>query len=81
MRGRMTYGFYRRMRHLDLVAAGPTDYVELACRLANDTDWRRQQRQAIAKKAGVLFDDPAPIREFEALAAALITRSYRPGGP
>jgi protein O-GlcNAc transferase len=78
MRGRMTYGFYRRMRHLDLIAAGPTDYVELAYRLANDAGWRQQQRQAIAGKAGVLFDDVAAIREFEALATALITRSYLP---
>jgi predicted O-linked N-acetylglucosamine transferase (SPINDLY family) len=81
MRGRMTYGFYRRMRHLDLIAAGPTDYVELAFRLANDAGWRQHQRQAIAEKASVLFDDVAAIREFEALAAALITRSYLPRPP
>jgi len=76
MRGRMTYGFYRRMRHLDLVAAGPTDYVEIAVRLANDPAWRRQQRAAIAAKAPILFDDIAAVHEFETVTAGLIAKAY-----
>lgn len=76
MRGRMTYGFYRRMRHLDLIAAGPTDYVEIAFRLANDPAWREQQRAAIAEKAAVLFDDIAAVREFEAVLAGLAAGRY-----
>ena len=76
MRGRMTYGFYRRMRHLDLVAAGPTDYVEIAVRLANDPAWRRQQRAAIAARAPILFDDIAAVREFESVTAVLIAKAY-----
>jgi len=76
MRGRMTYGFYRRMRHLDLVAAGPTDYVEIAVRLANDPAWRDRQRAAIAEKSPVLFDDIAAVREFEAVLAGLVAGRY-----
>lgn len=76
MRGRMTYGFYRRMRHLDLVASGPTDYVEIALRLAHDRAWREQQRAAIAAKAAILFDDVDAVREFEGVITGLVTNAY-----
>ncbi len=78
MRGRMTYGFYRRMGHLDLVASDPAHYVDLAVRLANDPTWRRHQRDQIARRAPVLFDDVAAVREFEAVVIALIDRACLP---
>lgn len=76
MRGRMTYGFYRRMCHLDLVASGPTDYVEIALRLAHDPTWREQQRSAIMAKSPILFDDVGAVREFEAVITGLVTDAY-----
>ncbi len=79
MRGRMTYGFYRRMRHLDLVASGPTDYVEIALRLTHDPAWRGQQRTAIAAKAPILFDDVAAVREFEAVITGLAVNTHSAG--
>jgi protein O-GlcNAc transferase len=78
MRGRMTLGFYRRMGHLDLVASDPNDYVAIAIRLANDSTWRERQREKIAQRADVLFDDIGAVREFEALAINLIAAAYLP---
>jgi protein O-GlcNAc transferase len=72
MRGRMTYGFYRRMGHLDLVASDTTDYVALARRLANDPAWRQQQRDEVARRASVLFGDVAAVREFEAVLTRMV---------
>ena len=61
MRGRMTYGLYRRMGHLDLVAGDAAQYAALSHRLANDAAWRRQQRDQIARRVPVLFDDVAAV--------------------
>lgn len=76
MRGRMTLGFYRRMAHLDLVAADRNAYVAIAYRLANDAAWRQQQRNQIAQRAGVLFNDIAAVREFETVTAELVASAY-----
>ncbi len=78
MRGRMTYGFYRRMGHLDLIAGDPAHYVALSIRLANDPAWRRQQRDQIARRAPVLFDDVAAVGEFEAALTSMIATANLP---
>ena len=67
MRGRLTYGFYRRMGILDAVAGSAKRYVELAVRLANDRPWRESLQSRIAAAAPVLFEDagaPAELAEF-----------------
>ena len=72
MRGRVTYGFYRRMGILDTVADSAKRYVELAVRLANDRAWRESLHSRIEAASSVLFEDidaPAELARFFRAAA------------
>jgi len=67
MRGRLTYGFYRRMGILDTVADSAKRYVEIAVRLANDRAWRESLQSRIAAASSVLFEDkgaPGELARF-----------------
>ncbi len=65
LRSRLTYGFYRRMGLLDLVATDGDDYVRLALRLANDVEWRAEMSSRILEKKDVLFENPGILRDLE----------------
>ncbi len=72
MRGRLTYGFLRRMGILDTVADSAKRYVEIAVRLANDRAWRDSLRSRIEAASPVLFEDagaPAELAWFFRAAA------------
>ncbi len=72
MRGRLTYGFCRRMGILDTVADSAKRYVEIAVRLANDRPWRDSLRSRIEAASPVLFEDagaPAELARFFKAAA------------
>lgn len=79
MRGRHTLAFYRRMNHDDLVARDEGHYVDLAARLALDGDWHARQRQLIADRRHLLYDDGAPARALVEFIerAARATRGRR----
>ena len=64
-RGRQTLGLYRIMGTQELVAQTPTQYVELALRLANDQAFRQDMRSRLAEASGRLFHHPGSIRWFE----------------
>jgi protein O-GlcNAc transferase len=71
LRGRLTYGFCRRMGILDTVADSARRYVEIAVRLANDRAWRDSLRSRIEAASPVLFenaDGPAELARFFAAA-------------
>ncbi len=77
MRGRLTYGFYRRMGILDTVADSARRYVELAVRLANDRPWRESLQSRITAAAPVLFEDagaPVELARFVGAAVAAARR-------
>jgi predicted O-linked N-acetylglucosamine transferase (SPINDLY family) len=65
LRGRQTYGCYRRMGVLDCVAADAQEYVRIAVRLATEPAWREQVRARIRANNQVLFEDVTVVRELE----------------
>ena len=74
-RGRHTYGFFRKMRFTDTIAATPEEYVDLAVRIATDRDYRTHVIETQAGRAGALYEDSSAVEQiggfFEhALAAA-----------
>jgi predicted O-linked N-acetylglucosamine transferase (SPINDLY family) len=75
MRGRFASGILKRMGLPELVAPTRERYVELAIRLAQDADYRRDVRARIAASRSVLFDDVAPLRALEDFLLEVTARS------
>ena len=65
-RERHTYGMYRAMGFMDLVAKNADDYVQLAVRVANEAAYRQQCSARIAESCGVLFENRDFVRNCEA---------------
>ena len=65
LRGRLASGILKRMGLPELVAQSEEAYVELAVRLARDTEYREHIRTRIEASRYVLFEDVAPIRALE----------------
>lgn len=64
-RGRHACGMYRCMDWHDCVATDPDGYVEIAVRLATDSDFRHAARGEVVARRHVLYEDPRVVREFE----------------
>lgn len=64
VRGRPTYGCYRKMGILDCVARDPDDYVELAVRIATTPALREDLRRRILAACGTLYSDRAAVTEL-----------------
>ena len=64
-RERHTYGMYRAMGFLDLVAKNADNYVQLAVRVANEAVYRQQCSARIAESCGVLFENREFVRNCE----------------
>ncbi len=67
LRGRFTYGFYRRMNILECVAGSVESYVETAVRIATDVEYREYLRGQLLEHTPVLFDDSRSIDEYQQL--------------
>jgi predicted O-linked N-acetylglucosamine transferase (SPINDLY family) len=76
-RGRYTLAAYRTMGMTACVAKSPVEYVELAVRLATDSDHRRSVSNEIAATRGALFDNLAAVRELEDLFEDLALQGRR----
>jgi predicted O-linked N-acetylglucosamine transferase (SPINDLY family) len=70
---------YRRMGLPELVARTADDYVAQALRLAGDPAERRACAEAIAARAGALFEDEALVRGFEGFFAMAVARAAEGG--
>jgi predicted O-linked N-acetylglucosamine transferase (SPINDLY family) len=64
VRGRPTYGCYRKMGMLDCVARDPGDYVDLAVHIGTDRALRDRLRERILAACDTLYDDPAAVTEL-----------------
>ena len=64
MRGRVTYGCYKKMGMIDLVAKDIPDYINLAHRLANDAEFRQNMIKRIKESSPVLYKNEALIDEL-----------------
>jgi predicted O-linked N-acetylglucosamine transferase (SPINDLY family) len=65
MRGRQTYGDYRRMGALTVVAADFQEYVRLAVRLGTEPAWRAEVRGHIRAHNQALFQNANVVHELE----------------
>lgn len=66
MRNRATGGFYRQVGYEKLIADTPQEYVDLTLRLAQDRGFYREASETILANNAVLYDNDAPVAEFEA---------------
>jgi predicted O-linked N-acetylglucosamine transferase (SPINDLY family) len=65
LRGRLTFAFYQQMGVMDCVAENAESYVNIALKLANDTNWRNEIRSKISARADVLYEDMEAVHELE----------------
>ncbi len=73
MRGRHSYGFYRKMKYEALIANDQEHFVDLAVRLGKDPAWRRIQRQRISEYKCRLYEDSESLNAL----AAFIRKAAR----
>ncbi len=76
LRGRITYALYEQLGLLDCVVESIEQYIELACRLGTERDFRDSIRDKILAHKGVLFEDREAVVEVEAILEQLFRGSY-----
>ncbi len=74
MRGRHTVAMLRVMELEELVANDAEGYVNLSCRLLDDSDFVSEMREAIAQRSHRLFRDQGPAHAFVAAVRQLCGR-------
>lgn len=65
LRGRLSYGIYKKLGLLDCVARSPEEYVNIALRLGTDPDHRAHVSESIRSRVDVLYEDAQTVRELE----------------
>jgi protein O-GlcNAc transferase len=74
MRGRIVAGLYHQMGIRDCWAQNESEYIQIACRLANQPEWRKSVSEKIKNKQAILFHSDPGVQElidfFKALFAA-----------
>jgi len=71
--GRFTYGFYRKMGIMDLVASSFEEYERLALKVGMDADYRREISMKILAASPCLFEDMDSVKEWNETMEALVT--------
>ena len=71
-RSRITHALYRQMGIAGLAAQSALQYAEIALRLANDPDWRRQMGEELRRRKDVLYENAALVRELERFLEAAV---------
>ncbi|MGE3724317.1 MAG: tetratricopeptide repeat protein [Candidatus Sericytochromatia bacterium] len=64
MRGRIVAGLYHQMGIRDCWAQNQTEYVQIACRLANQPEWRKAISEKIRGKNARLFHSNPGVQEL-----------------
>jgi len=74
LRGRLTYGFYRRMGLDDLIATSLDDFVTRAVRLGTEAGYRSEAKARVAERSPRLWGTTESVRAFEDLVGSRISR-------
>ena len=74
--GRFTYGFYKKMNILDLVAHDFNEYVELAYKCANDKTWRKYISNKILDNIHLIFNEIDSINTWINFSIKVLTSSF-----
>jgi protein O-GlcNAc transferase len=75
-RGRHTQAMYKKMEMADCVATDEEKYVEIAVRICSDSGYRRDLKQTILERNGVLYENNAVTREFERFFTTAVRDAY-----
>lgn len=73
-RGRHTYGMYRAMDFMDLVADSSDAYADLAVRLAHDGAFAGACRSRIAQSCGVLYENADFMARLQTALTAMVAK-------
>lgn len=65
MRGRVTSGCYQSMGFTDLIAHSNEEYISLAIRLANDSEFHHYCKNEILRRSDALYENSASVKEME----------------
>jgi predicted O-linked N-acetylglucosamine transferase (SPINDLY family) len=65
LRGRITKALYDQMGLTDFVAETPEHYIDIAATLGINRDARAAAKQTILDSCGLLYENPAGVRELE----------------
>ena len=63
LRGRISYGYYRRMGVMDCVAATQSEYVDIAVRIGTDPDYRAMLKNKIMQNHDILYNNLEAVEE------------------
>jgi predicted O-linked N-acetylglucosamine transferase (SPINDLY family) len=74
LRGRLTYGFYRRMGLDDLIATSLDDYVAKAVRLGTDARYRSEAKARVVERSDRLWGTTESACAFEDIVEGEISR-------
>jgi protein O-GlcNAc transferase len=77
MRGRHTMAILKMMGIEETIAATKEDYVKMAIRLGQDTEYRQYISQQVAKNKHKLYGDLKPIRALENFFFQLVNKPRR----
>jgi len=64
LNGRFTFGMYKKMGFIDLVADSPQTYIKLAVRCATDRKWREVIQEKINRNKILLFQEQESVKEW-----------------
>jgi len=64
LNGRFTFGMYKKMGFIDLVADSPQNYIKLAVRCATEKKWRDVIQEKISNNKILLFQEQDAIKEW-----------------
>lgn len=71
LNGRFTYGMYKKMGFIDMVADSPQRYVQLAVKAGTNRQWREEIQEKINRNKILLFQDNEAIKEWSELFVKL----------
>ena len=74
--GRFTYGLYKKMGIMDLVAYNDEDYVKLANKCATDKTWRNEISEKIKNNIHLIFNEPDSITTWVNFCINVINNKY-----
>mmetsp|Transcript_78009 Transcript_78009/g.224007 ORF Transcript_78009/g.224007 Transcript_78009/m.224007 type:complete len:335 (-) Transcript_78009:208-1212(-) len=69
---RLTYTMYKIMEIDDMIAKDPTDYVNLALKVAHNTAYRKRLASLILARSGRLFTDNTAVGEWDNLLTTAV---------
>jgi protein O-GlcNAc transferase len=77
LNGRFTFGMYKKMGFIDMIADTPQTYVKLAVKTATDKVWRQTIVEKINKNKHLLFQEKASIDDWSNLLTELYNNKIR----